>query len=377
MKADFRIKIAVVSAILGGSQLPDLVFASCEDLVHWKDQIHQKAYQANIEKTFVEVATKYRVPIVFRESTVQSQGLQQQGFSTKGADIKNKSSVMHGINGFIPVDGRAGKVGDKLRAHLNSPKDKDWDQQLKSLQDKVKAENVLMKKLLEDKSKYRKSPVIREINGVKQIVVYTNSDASSTKWLKYDPKFDKKLPENTAYVLADRNKNPITADTDLVLIGHPKNEEHPMRFDPVVGFTTKFAENIQSEINHHWKKHSQNNNTIIQHPEESVYGLNPIDDEYVAIGHDGKIARFDLREPGAPKGTPEYNNALAKRNSELKKYGNWLALEKAHAEVFIPTEKFLENRAKKKSDMTGETVDWSITSGDYRTIRKMIDPRSR
>ncbi len=348
--------------------IPDKVIIDEKAALEIALEIARKAYQLNVTKVFKEVAQENKIPIVYRESSEVSQALQQNGLDTKPMRVKNKSSIMESINGLIPYNGLAGKKGDKLRKFEKTPCVKVPEvckMEKLDLEKGVEAENKMMTQLIQvdsrmGKVQFEKQPVTRVRQDKKEIVIYTDSRASEAKWVVWDN--PSSYPENTAWVLAAKGGSLITADTDLVLIGQPKGKPHPVKYDLINGYRTQFSDRIREQINLLWQRYSKNKNSIIQHGDEANFGLNPIDDIYVAFSHDGKVSRFDLTQTNP------------NRIQEFKKYAEWLKRESLFVDIPIPTRMLQKVRHEALLQQSEGVVDINpeVAAKDYQILRKFM-----
>ena len=347
-------------------------YADCPLLAKLSRRIAIDAYQTNISKTLSRVAKKHKIPIVFRETTPAAEALQQQGFPTRPMRIKNKSSPLPGIEGFIPCDGKAGKYGERLRVLLQAPGSEQVTEEgnckICELEEKIATENILMNSLLAEtysdgRPRFTKLPITRLTNGVREVVTYYNEKADRTRWVPFtDPP-----PARIAWVLGDSERRPFTADTDLVLVGQPKTPDgkHEIIFDDEFGFRTSFSDQLRIEINQLWQFYSENANTVVDHGEEANFGLNPIDEVYFAFSHLGKLTRFDLRKINSS------------RSTELTRYAFWLKGESKYADIIIPDESLQKAREKYLESTYGMHLDYHSVTQDYDQIKKVLGPLAK
>ena len=318
------------------------------------------AYQANIARVFGGIAKMRRVPIVLRESTPAAQAGQQNDLSTKGMDLKNKSTVFSDVMGSVPCDPEVGKIGDQLRDVCKRDGEvckKRMDYlRMKLEEEKRMISEHLAKKNVEGNPLYFCVPVTRVFRGHKEMVAYERVDGqiSGTTWVPYvDP------PTGAALVLGDHDGVKITADTDLFLVGQPKGKRGIVKYDEKGGYRTAFTDRVGDESNRLWKDVTGNTNEIIRHGDEMNFGLNALNDPLLAFSHTGEMTRFDLRV-----GNPD-------RSSELMRFALWLKEESRFSEIIVPTPEVQQKRFE-ALQAHGVSLDYSEARADYDVIREVL-----
>ena len=322
------------------------------------------AYNTNIDQAILDQIKKHRVPIVYRESTIAAQAIQQNNRVAKPQSIKNKSSELPHLAGLVPCKGLAGKRGDKLRTFEQSCPSSIFNWSVSdihnyfTLQSLVKSEDHLIREI-KSQGNYQCTPVRVQKNGTSYVVVYSNRQKSATSLVKESEVGDREI----AQVLADSSANPITADTDLVLVGIPRSEapqskKIPIIYDDQYGFRTPLTDEVRLGINSRWQALTGNTNAPIQHGDESMFGLNPLDTIFKCYGVDGKIQKFDL----------SYSNK--ERESALKQYAKWLSEQSQYAHIPIPTQALQRARAQYLADHYQISLDQTQPWKDYQIIRQ-------
>jgi hypothetical protein len=380
--ADFK-EFAAEAGSLECDHAPN---ADCVALQRFAQRVAIRAYNVNVEKSFVAIATRHKVPLVYREPSVPSQALQQNNYPTKRLDLKNKSSLLPLLEGFVTFNGYAGKVGDKFKEFLKKYCEGDGNScpierqgEYQHLLDAIHHEEHMSNAKLAVRNSdgslhYSKVPVTRLKQGILEIAVYADPLAHSTKWVP----FVGLPPRETAWVLGDLYGRPITADTDMVFIGQPRSPEnkggspshkggspeHKVGYHPLYGFRTGFDDKIRKELNEEWNTHTGNANQIIQHGDEANFGLNPLDDVLVAVDHTGRISRFDLT-----KGHTEEDSN--RRSHALESYATWLVAESKYSDIILPTKPVQHERRKSMGD-SAAFFDFTDSRRDYDVIERIF-----
>lgn len=353
---------AIGISILLISSIGSPLFA-CEELNQVVSELTQEAYTLNLTQAIQMVANKKGIPIIIRRSTFASEGLQQAGYPTKPLHVKNKSSVLPGLAGFIPLNGNAGKMGDILEQFIihSDPsylRSAEGTAKLKRIQEKVKHETQEAHLLLNEPTNFIKVPITRVRQGVRQILVYTSDSARATQWISPHDATEDRI----AYVLGEKTtRKPIVADTDLVLIGHPKTSAALRRvhYHSKYGYGPEGNQGVINSLNLEWKNKTGNSNRLFQHQDEAHFGINPIDDEYKVFIPGEGTRTFDLR-----KNNPD-------RNQALKKYALVLTELSRKYTLFVPTPSLIKARAEYLEKEKGTHVDYQDTLEDYAKIWKI------
>jgi len=306
-----------------------------DSLERLRRETSEKAYMSNIKNIASKIAKSAGRPLAIRVPSSASQTLQQMGYPTKPLAIKNKSSIINiirrkttlpGLDGFIPIDGKLGKYGTELKLLLNKclKENKSFDcddfkSEKEDLEIKIKNDTAIAENLLKETDAfgaplYIPIPRTRKIydkgQPVTQIALLDDSDLNEEhlkkiRWVQSDPNSlinPDLLPKNTAFILADRWGNPITADTDLLFL--PTETRDPeVKYDPIYGNHTESDLEFIKKINQKWRSLTGNNNDIIQHGHEFRYGLNTLDGDVLLANSEGKVAIFTIPEPSASKST--------------------------------------------------------------------------
>ncbi len=224
--------------------------------------------------------------------------------------------------------------------------------------------------------KYKRIERTRKNNGQEEVLVYEIHENKEvvTKWVS---KSEANL-EEIAYILADNNKNPLTADTDTFLIGIPgKSKRRSSTYSPATGHEFPFAKSLRTLLNTAWKNTTENENDIVQHGDESQYGLNTIDDVIVAAS--GNCRHYPPTTPEIKRFNLKRDQTLEERDKQITEYGKWLAKEsESKVQIPIPTfEQLQERRNKLKKahpEMDPPKIEGPGTPGcDYAKIRLAME----
>jgi hypothetical protein len=376
------------------------------ELTDLEMRITRDAYELVLNQTIAQVAAELQVPIAYRKPTLASRSFQFIGFSTKPQAVKNKSSTMLGINGYIPCNGFAGKKGDHLKnlwfshcqtdsegnckislsqcleraptvmtfhdycgkgiqEQIDSFEFEEFQKEFFSRLEQIEHENKMIEIHLrplagENEPKYQCIPVISIDSLKKQVVIQSDPWASQTSWIDYSEEMES---EQFALVLADDRGIPMTADTDLLIVGQEKTAaevKKKIQFRSDIGYHLPNTPLVIKKINQYWSEKTENALPIIQHADEVLFGLNPIDDEIVAIDRNGKIDEFDLR-------MSEGSYSIQRRRFELKRFSKWLASQIEYSDLYLLNERQLEQRQN-----MGRTNFLELPNTDYQHIREMI-----
>jgi len=321
------------------------------------DQIDFYAYNVNLDATVKKVASELRLPIVYRKSTDAAQAKQQRGFKTKEHEISGKSSTLEGLKGYIPIKAIFGKIGDRLRASqrefdakclTESSSEQQTEEcltileRIVAIEEDLAADEEKMTKILSRLGhKYKSVPRVRIGEDKSSEALVYNHESGQLGWVKYQSA----LPADTVFVLGEAETGKaITADTDLVLIGQRPGADLTLSHSN--HYMTETSKRAFEALKSVWSDESESGTDIFQHGEETCWGLNPIDDEYVAYPYDG----------GEPK---VFNLKLSNRDREnqLKLYAEWLRDQSkaSGAQIIVPDLAFRKDVASKmKSSLSPE-----------------------
>jgi len=339
-------------------------FNRTSDLDKIFQELTRDGYRNSITRAMNSVSTRHQAILCYRESSPASESFQQVGFATKERDVHNKSSILEGIDGMVPIAPEGGKVGTKLRGMwkecgLDLNKCPQRSEEYRALKEQLAIEKKAIQDLLNSK-KYGAVERTRTRNGIKQVVVYKQDLKATelmTEWVPETAAGGK----TRAYVLAAKVGGvlrPVVADTDMVMIAPklPIAGSNTVSWDNLYGFETEFERKVRKAINEAWSQETNLHNSIINHGSEHNYGFNPVDDVYVChLPGAIKPIEFDLRK------------ANADREKALKAYGCFLSGKASQFDIHLPNPESLDKSAK----LLGMKVTYDAKNAlsDYQKIR--------
>ncbi|MBF0207531.1 MAG: hypothetical protein HQK53_11645 [Oligoflexia bacterium] len=309
---------------LVGNIVENLAIADCNnpDNINLDKKIlmitSRLAYNQNLSRAIQLSGT----PLCYRESTEESQAFQQMGDYPKPQEVKNKSSTLKFIAGHIPCNGEAGKIGDKLRKAYESNNLSKIDELNRSIANETR----MIDELLRMSHRSQASPYQCNLakNG-KKCVAFIFSGEGRSQHINDTEIVSCEICNRgrTCAKILTRNNAPVTADTDLVVVGQPGKmlKSSDIIYDHAGGFQTKNTAMTIENINAHWQRFSGKKNNPLQHGDESFFGLNPIDDMYVCYRRTPpRRTVFNLKSCEDSRDS----DCEEKRTKSLIEYGTWL-----------------------------------------------------